>query len=134
MNPKLRTPLIARLKQFTGQPYDVSACGLKESEIAYFSMSIWGTLDGSGWVAGKIENDSPSCHAGLSVMTNPNAQESTKKAAQSLVDGLVEIGLLPPKSSVGTIPPSPAGPRSPGTWVLESSGIDSVLVVIGTHP
>jgi hypothetical protein len=134
MNSKFRGPLIFRLKRFSGQQYDVLTCGIEESEIIYFSMSIWGTLDGAGWLSGKIENHSPSCSAGLLVMVNPNASGSTKEAAQSLLDGFIGIGLVPRTSTVANIPPPPADAGKPGTWFLESSRVDSVLISVGTHP
>lgn len=134
MNPRIRKQFDSRINGFAGQYFDVVSCGLEESEISYFSMSIWGTLQGAGWTIGKIENNSPSCSEGLIVLINPSAPRKTKEAAQALLDAFIEAGLAPHNSIVGNIPEPPADARKPGTWFLGSSRIDSVLVLVGTHP
>ena len=61
MDPHTRAVFGNPLKRFRGQKFDVMSCGIKESEITYFSMAVWSTLAGdhAGWAVGKIENDSP---------------------------------------------------------------------------
>ena len=134
MDPNLRPHFVARIARFKGQPFDVVSCGIKESEIEYFSMAIWGTLSGAGWNIGKIENNSPSCSAGLLVLVNPTASVAVREAAKALLDGFVALGLAPKQAHVGNVAAPPPEPRAPVTWFLESSHSDSVLVLVGTHP
>jgi hypothetical protein len=136
MDPHNRATFGSPLKRFRGQKFDVIACGIKESEIAYFSMAVWSTLEGSsaGWTIGKIENDSPSCQAGLAVFTDPDAPAETVDAAKELLNSFVRIKLGPDGAQIGKIPPPPPDAGKPGVWYLTPSSIDSIVVVIGTHP
>jgi len=76
MDLKLRAKFVSPLKRFHGQYFDVSSCRMTESEIAYFSMSIWGTLSGvPRWNIGNLE-ETGSCQAGLIVFIGPDAPAS----------------------------------------------------------
>jgi hypothetical protein len=136
MDPHNRAAFGNPLKQFRGQKFDVIACGIKESEIAYFSMAVWSTLQGSfaGWTLGKIENDSPSCQSGLVVLTYPDAPVGTVEAAKELLNSFVRIKLERGGAQIGKIPPPPPDAGKPGVWYLAPSSVDSIVVMIGTHP
>jgi hypothetical protein len=136
MEPHNRAVFGNPLKRFRGQKFDVITCGIKESEIGYFSMAVWSTLagDSAGWIPGKIENDSPSCQAGLIVLTHPDASTETVKAANELLNSFVRIKLEPEGARIGKIPSPPPEAGKPGVWYLAPSSVDSVVVMIGTHP
>jgi len=134
LDQPIRSRFVAHIASFKGQRFDISACGLKESEIAYFSMSMWSTLEGAGWTVGANDTKSPSCHPGVLVVVDPNASQRTRDAAHILLLALVEAGLAPNNSIVSEIPPPPANADAPGTWYLHSSHPDSLVILIGTHP
>jgi hypothetical protein len=133
MDPKLRSKFSFPLKRFSGQYFDVLTCRIRESEISYFSMSIWGTLSGvPGWKIGNLD-DSPSCTAGLIILTDPDAPASTKKAAKALLDAFISPGLAPKNSAIVNIGPPPPDAGKPGTWYLHASRPDAVVITVGTH-
>ena len=129
-----RLQLEASLKRFKGQLFDVSACRNHESEVIAFSMSVWSVLEDARWKMVNLEMNSPSCSAGMMVAVNPDASEATKEAAKALLDSLIEIGLIPKAMPLLNLSNPPGVPSPTGTWWLQSSSRESVLVVIGTHP
>jgi hypothetical protein len=136
MDPQSRAAFGNPLKRFRGQKFDVVACGIKESEIGYFSMAVWATLEGNsaGWALGKIENNSPSCQPGLLVLTHPDAPVETVAAAKELLNSFVRIKLERDGAQIGKIPLPPDDAGKPGGWYLAPSSVDSIVVMIGTHP
>jgi hypothetical protein len=132
MDPHNRATFGNPLKRFRGQKFDVIACGVRESEIAYFSMAVWSTLQGSfaGWTLGKIENDSPSCQAGLVILTHPDAPVGTVEAAKELLNSFVRIKLERGGAQIGKIPPPPPDAGKTGVWYLAPSSVDSIVVMI----
>lgn len=132
MDPHNRATFGTPLKRFQGQKFDVIACGVKESEIPYFSMAVWSTLEGAGWTVRKTENDSPSCQPGIMVLVHPNAPAATVDAAKELLKSFGRIKLTE-GGQVGKTTPRPDNMK-PGDWHLAPSSVDSIVVLIGTHP
>ena len=135
MEPKVRTRFKSHIAAFKGQLFDLSTCRMRESEIAYFNMAVWSTLegDGAGWKLGKDE-ETGSCQSGVIVFIDTKALEHTRLAARALLDAFKECGFAPPGSLVGTISPPPPNAGEPGVWYLAASQPDAVVVIIGTHP
>ena len=122
------------LKRFKGQLFDVSACRNHESEVIAFSMSVWSVLEDARWKIVNLDMNSPSCSAGITIAVNPDASEATKEAAKALLDSLIEIGLIPKAFPLLNLSNPPGVPPPTGTWWLQSSSRESVVVAIGTHP
>jgi hypothetical protein len=133
MEPMRQNRFLSHIKRFSGQPVDVVSCRIKESEMVTFTMSILSMLNAAKWKVVKVE-DSPSCNSGLIVLINSDASQRAKEAAQALLDAFKKEGLASPNAIAGPTPTQPPGPRPPGTWYLEASEVDSVLVVVGPHP
>jgi hypothetical protein len=133
-DPNFNPGFVSKIAKFSGQHFDVAACGLKESEILSFSMAIWMTLEGAGWKMDTLDNNSASCGEWLMVFVSPNANPSTREAAKTLLGAFIEGGLAPKNSIIVPIPPSPPKPWPTGSWFFSSSTNDSILVLVGTHP
>jgi hypothetical protein len=134
MEPRIRARFRSHIAAFKGQVFDESTCRMRESEISYFNMAVWSTLegDGAGWKLAKDE-DTGSCQSGVIVLADTRASDHTKRAAQALLDAFIECGLAPRGSRVGTIPAPPPNAGQPGVWYLAASQPDAVVIVIGTH-
>ncbi len=131
MDKAHRNLFVSRIRPFTGQKFDIRFCRSPDTEISFLALTFMGTMLGAGW---ELKEFSPSlgCSKGMGLMFNPRAPTSTKSAAAVLQRALFDVGL------VNTAKPqfllSTGGQAAPGEILLEPSSIDTIAVLIDSHP
>lgn len=116
------------IEKFRGQTFDIRFCSTADSETRDLYLRLDTELSAAGWQPNEVK---PwlGCTVGIIVNLDPKASKTATDAATILAQALFEIGL-----TEAPVRPLESRKPSPGELILSPSSVDTVLILVGSHP